>query len=591
MKIIKKILGTNLAFLIILTVVVFAIYGKSINYEFVKHDEDRLITANIKFISNIRNIPKLFLTSCYYSDIGLYYRPILNLSFSIESILFRYNPKVYHLSNIILFILSIYLMYVFLSRLKQNSVILKFICLLIAVHPMFSSTVVWVPARNDTLLIIFMCLSFINLINYLNYNKITNLLLFLLFFTLSLLTKETAFILIPMYVFFIYIFKLKITKKQIVKIIIGLLPIIIGYFYLRDIAISNNGINIFNWDKYLSNILVGTMTYIYKFLIPDYIPVMMYTFKINPTILIVNVLFLLFLIFNFHKRFIQIPNIIFGFIWLIFWLLPTFFLSDYVLLFHRFLIPIIGIALIFCEFTNNIILKYPISKKYFIIIFIILFSTYSYASYTQADKYKNSTIYWITAYSDAPTYHIACNCLGKEYLRSGNFEKAKEFFLMADKYSPGIYLFDIAILLIYEQKFDNAEKLLLKSAKLVPGTRYLAYGALSELYIKKNDIKKALQYAEMGYNLNKKYIEFPKLLITVYILNNEFEKALDICFELLKHDKKNTQYYYTISTLYESLNDYTNATKYISEGLKFAPNNIELIEKLKSLKVQKNDSI
>jgi Flp pilus assembly protein TadD len=77
---------------------------------------------------------------------------------------------------------------------------------------------------------------------------------------------------------------------------------------------------------------------------------------------------------------------------------------------------------------------------------------------------------------------------------------------------------------LYEKKFEDAEKLLFKSAELVPATRDLVYGNLSKLYIHKNDVKKALYYAQAGYNLNKNDIEFAELLITAYRLNNEFKK-------------------------------------------------------------------
>lgn len=591
MEKIKIFLGTNLAFFIILTAVVFTIYGKSINYELTKYDDDTLITKNINFIAETTNIPKLFTTSCYYSNNYTYYRPILTLSFAIEAIMFGNNIKIYHLSNIILFIISIYLIYFFLARLRQNPSVLKFICLIAAVNPLFSSNIVWIPARNDTLLIIFVCLSFLNLINYLKNNSNINLFLFSICFGLALFTKETSLILIPMYILFIYILKFPITKKQLLKTITALLPILICYFYLRQIAVSSPDINIFQWYKYTPKMLIATMTYVAEFLIPDYIPVMIYKLNISLPILIINISFLLFLFFCLYKKITSISNILLGFVWLILWLLPTFLMTDYILLFHRFLLPVIGLILIFCEITNNIILKYPVSKKYFIVIFIILFGSYSYASYIQADKYKNFFVFWANAYSDAPDYHVACHGFSQRYLEIGDYEKSKKYLLLAENLSPNRYLLDIAAVLLYEKKFEDAEQLLFKSAELVPATRDLVYGNLSKLYIQKQDMKKAIEYAQMGYDLNKNDIEFPKLLITVYRLNNEFEKALNICFELLKNDKKNAQYYYTIGILYESLKDYTNALKYITLGLKFAPENIQLIEKFKFLTTQKNDSI
>jgi tetratricopeptide (TPR) repeat protein len=584
----KKFWKSNLAFFIILTAVVFIIYGKTINYEFTKYDDDALITRNISFIANPTNIPELFKTSCFYKKNYVYYRPILTLSFAIETILFGNNTKIFHLSNIILFILSIYLMYVFISRLKQNPVILKFVCLLIAVHPIFSSTVAWIPARNDTLLLIFTFLSFINLAQYIKSYSNLNLFFFIVTFSIALFTKETAVILLPTYIVFIYTFDFKINKNQIIKIIFCLLPIIAFYLYLRNISISGNGIKNFELGKYTLTALKGTMIYISNFLIPDHISIMMYKFNICAKTLLLNILLLLLLLISINKKIIHIKVLLFGFFWFMIWLTPTFIPNDYVLLFHRLLIPITGLVIIFHEIISSLLSKYHILKKYSILFFLILFISHSFASYRQADKYKNAPVFWAYAYSDAPDYHIACHGLGLRFMEIKNYEKALDLLFAAENYSPNRYLLDIAAVFLYLQKFDEAENFLLKSVELSPATSDLAYGNLAKLYTYKKDFKKAMEYADKTYELNKYDIKLTKLLITIYTMNGEFNKALDMCFSLLKYDKKNAQYYYKIGELYELMKDYQNALKYIEEGLKLAPENIQLIEKVKYLK-NKND--
>ncbi|MDD4166203.1 MAG: tetratricopeptide repeat protein [Endomicrobiaceae bacterium] len=591
MKTLKNILGTNLAFFIILTAVVFIIYGKTINYELTKYDDDSLITRNISFIANPTNIPELFKTSCFYKKNYAYYRPILTLSFAIETILFGNNSKIFHLSNIILFILSIYLMYVFISCLNQKSVILKYICILIAVHPIFSSTVVWIPARNDTLLLIFTFLSFINLAQYIKSYTNLNLFFFIVTFFIALLTKETSLILLPTYVVFIYTFNLQINKNQIIKLILWILPAIFFYLYLRNISISGSGIKDFELSKYTLTALKGTMIYISNFLIPNHISLMMYKFNICAKTLLLNILLLLLLLISINKKIIHIKVLLFGFFWFIIWIAPTFILNDYVLLFHRLLIPITGLVIIFNEIIKNLITKYTLIKKYFLIFFTVLFCVYSFASYIQSEKYKNAPVFWSYAYSDAPDYHIACHGLGLRFMEINNYEKALDLMFAAENYSPNRYLLDIAAVFLYQQRFDEAEKILLKSVELSPGTSDLAYGNLAKLYAYKKDFKKAMEYVNKTYELNKYDIEFTKLLITIYTMNGEFKKALDMCFSLLQYDKKNAQYYYKIGELYELMKDYKNALKYVEEGLKLAPENIQLIEKAKSLKKIENDSV
>ena len=61
----KNFIQTKLFFFIILSLVVFILYGKSINYEFLGPDERILIEQNIDKLSNMKNIPYFFTTSCY----------------------------------------------------------------------------------------------------------------------------------------------------------------------------------------------------------------------------------------------------------------------------------------------------------------------------------------------------------------------------------------------------------------------------------------------------------------------------------------------------------------------------------------------
>jgi len=591
MKKIKRFLRTDTAFFIILAAVVFFLYAKTINYEFIKYDDDTLITRNINFISNFSNIPKLFTTSCYYLSNYSYYRPVLTLSFAVESILFGNNVQMYHFSNILLFLASIFLMYLFLKHLKQNTTVIKLICILAAVHPIFTSCVAWVPARNDTLLMISICLSFINLINYYNTRKSLNIFLFLLFFAAALFTKENAIVVIPTYALFMYLFKFKFTKQQTLKTTAAMVLILAGYFFIRNISVSSMAVSIFEWQKYGTYILTGTMTYISKFLIPDSMPVMIYDINLNAKPLILNMAFAVFIFVSYRKKMLSARIIIFSLIWLVLWLLPTFLMNDYALLFHRFLIPSLGIALIFGEFTGNLIKKHTILKKYLFVIFATLFCAYFYAARIQADKYAEPAVFWANAYSDAPNYHVACHGFSQRFLEIGDYKKAWHFISIADQYSPNRYLLDMATILLYEEKYEEGEKLLLKAAELNANVKDLVYGNLSKIYIKKNNIKKALEYAQMGYEINSNDIEFSKLMITVYALNGDFKKALDISLELLKYDKKNAQYYYKAAELYELMKDYKNALKYIEEGLKLAPENVQLIEKAKFLKKIKNDSL
>lgn len=141
-KKVYKIIKSNIFFLLILMIIVFVLYGKSVNFKFTNHDDISLISSNINYLSQWKNIPSLFKTSVYISKYYLYYRPILSLTFSIEAILFYNNTKIYHITNILFFILALYLMYAFLLKLNLNQTILKLLIILFSVHPILTSSVV-----------------------------------------------------------------------------------------------------------------------------------------------------------------------------------------------------------------------------------------------------------------------------------------------------------------------------------------------------------------------------------------------------------------------------------------------------------------
>ncbi|MDD3065634.1 MAG: glycosyltransferase family 39 protein [Endomicrobiaceae bacterium] len=500
----KKFLYSNLFFLFFLALSVFAVYGKSISFEFISLDDDILILNNIDYISNIKNIPNFFTNSCYYSDNYYYYRPILTLSFSVESMFFGPNPKIYHLTNMILFILSIYLMYVFLSKLKLtlNKNILKCICILMSVHPIFTSSIVWVSARNDTLLVAFLMLSLINLVNYLEQNRFKHLILYTLFFTIALFTKETAIILIPVYMLFIYTFNYKITKKQIIVSALILFPIITTYFILRHLSVASIDIkNYLNWQEYVENIFKGIMTYIEKFIVPDYIPTMLYKIKLGIKAIIVNIVFLTLLGFLYVKKIINRKIIIFCAVWFIVCLLPTFFQLEYAFLTHRLIISSVAIVLILSLITTKIIMYYPESRKYLISFFILLVFVFTYASFMQSHKYKDSNVFWFHAYLDAPRYHLTCHGLAKQYLYAGNYPKAKELFYEAKKLK-NLYDYDLSIVTVFiaEGNLDKAEDLLLRLLEKKEKLTTLRY--LSEIYYVKGNIKKSCIYAQKALKVD-----------------------------------------------------------------------------------------
>lgn len=497
-----KFIKSNLFFFLLLTIVVFSLYGKSTFFNFTYHDDNILILEKIDFLSDIKNVTKIFTTSAFFFKDNPYYRPILNISFMADTIISKNYFVCYHLTNIILFLFTIYLMYIFLSKLYINKIILKFICLLVAVHPVFVSTVVWIPSRNDTILAIFVYLSFIFFIDYLKYKKIKSLILYSVFWMLSLYTKETALFIPLLYGLLVLCFNYKLNGKDIVKNILILMFLTVTYFCFRKNFVSTVGIEDYfcNFLIYFNNFINGTTIYLKNFLIPDNIPLILFNIKLSFKYFLFDCLLILFLIFVLYKKIADKKIILFGFTCFLVIIFPAFLLKEYAYLNHRLILPIFGIVIIMTVCFDFFIKKYKTIIKPLIILYVCFFAVFYFVSFKYQDYYKNRYIYWSRAYLDAPTYQLTCYWVHRLYLENNNLEKAREFLQKAMEYvdDKNKYLSDLAFIYYREKNMDKAEELYNKSIECGIN-KAQCYRNLSVIYLKRDkNIKKAIEYAELA---------------------------------------------------------------------------------------------
>ncbi len=590
-----KFLKSNLFFFTVLVVIVFFIYGKSVNFGLTKIDDDVLTIKNINYISDYKNIPKFFLTDCYFGKQTQYYRPVLNISFAVEAIIFRDNLKVFHITNILLFIFSLYLIFVFLSKLNFDNTVLKFLILLFAVHPVCSSVPVWIPSRNDTLLTVFFMLSLINWMNYLKTNKNIFLFSHLLFFTIALFTKETTVLLLFIYPLLIYCFNFQISKKQIFNNVICVLFVLITYFILRHFAVRSVNVSVYftNFAYYIKNIVFGIMLYIEKILYPSYMPIMLYNIKPTIQTYIINIIVFISLIYVYHKKFINRKIIIFSFVFSLLAILPTFLQEEYAFLTHRLIISLSGIIILLSTILKKIFLIFPKTKNCLMVIFVFLVILFSFCSFMQSDKYKDSFTYWTNAYIDASTYHIVCNGLAKEYYHKNLFDKAVELSLKSIEINKKIdYYLTYATILLKKGDIVLSKQIFEQILEL-DKDNILAYIHLGEIYLIKNDYDNAIKYSKIALEKAKvksidKEITALENLSRTYAVCQKYKESINILLQILKYNTNKSNIYYLLSMLYEDVNDLQNAIKYIEEALKIEPDKKEYKERLEILQKKFN---
>jgi tetratricopeptide (TPR) repeat protein len=82
-----------------------------------------------------------------------YYRPLANASFAVDARWSR-SARGYHVTNIVLHAVAAGLLFLLLRRLGHRDGVAMLGGLLFAVHPALTEAVVWIPGRNDLLLVV-----------------------------------------------------------------------------------------------------------------------------------------------------------------------------------------------------------------------------------------------------------------------------------------------------------------------------------------------------------------------------------------------------------------------------------------------------
>lgn len=135
------------------------VYLNSLGNTFVY--DDYLTITNNHFIREWRYLLAFFNQKYFVISGELTYRPLVTLSYLVEYALWQLNPWGYHLTNIIIHALNVYLVYGMAYRLFYRRTTAFISSIIFSVHPIFSEAVNAVSYREDLLSATFLLAAFI----------------------------------------------------------------------------------------------------------------------------------------------------------------------------------------------------------------------------------------------------------------------------------------------------------------------------------------------------------------------------------------------------------------------------------------------
>ncbi|MEO5644658.1 MAG: tetratricopeptide repeat protein [Bacteroidia bacterium] len=210
-----------------LFLIAFLVFANGIGNDYALDDEFYTAGSNTLTQKGIKGIPAIFKSHTFKNnDNSSYsYRPVTLTTFAIETQLFGEDAHVSHFFNVLLYALTIVLIFSILRKwfVTQGDWFNFFICLIFIVHPLHTEVVDNIKCRDELLAILFMLLTIHAIWKHLETKKIYWLILYPILFWAGMLSKHTAvpfYVLIPLSMWFF-------TDIKLWKIILYIAPLLI----------------------------------------------------------------------------------------------------------------------------------------------------------------------------------------------------------------------------------------------------------------------------------------------------------------------------------------------------------------------------
>jgi tetratricopeptide (TPR) repeat protein len=498
------------------------VYGKAANFGLTRYDDDIWLIKSYGFIKNLNNAAQAFDHNVFISSgvLSNFYRPVLLITFILNAQFCRQNIGCYHLTDLVLHSGFGIILFYFLISLKIDKKVAFFLTLFFITHPVLTSAVVWIPGRNDILLALFFIPAFMLAKKWLETAELRYLLGHYWFYFLSLFTKETAIMFIPVLAAY-YLAQKKfgdlINKSKLLGF--GWVLITGIWFWLRNQTQKSYSGPVFGMLPVKN--FIGIFTYLGKL-----IPVSLSVFPENKIVQVSNfigtgiALICGWLVWKSrHKSYFGL--LIFGGIWFFGLLLPSIIQINQqavtIMLEHRFYLPTVGLLI-----GAGAIIHRSGYKQYILMITAGVILVFSLISMKRSNLYSNEIKFWTQAVKNSPASPVALNNLGYMYQYVyKDSDQAMELYQKALKLAPNALFVRTNMGVIYMNRgeFDLAEKEFLTELKSRNGEEI--WLQLGRLYYGEKKFDQALNAWEKAYALNPYFIP---VNINLALVNSDLER-------------------------------------------------------------------
>ena len=564
-----------------------ALYSQTILFDFSHFDDNLLILDHHYFLSNLSSISQSFKQDVFNLAVDSYYRPILTISFIMDAQFLGISPIGYHLSNIIIHLIASCLLFLLLIKLKYPRGASLFFTLFFTVHPVLAQAVCWIPGRNDSLLGVYLILSFIVFIEFIETKRWKYYLWHMIFFALAMFTKELTFILPIVSLFYLhFIVKEKLLSKTKLIFCVGWAIIIVIWYLARQAALAHP----LKLDTFVViNSMLRDLPAIFIFLGKTLFPFNLSVLPIlkDSTLIFGIITFVIIVIALVLSKTKRTGFILFGAVWFLAFLIPSFVTSNISIVSffveHRIYIPLIGFIIILLELDF-------LKRKIFLPIGILILIILSAITVIHSQDFKDKYAFWNSAVLTSPHSPLAHKNLGLMYFDDGKLDLAEAEYKTALSLNPNETLAHNNLGLLYMDKkmYAESEAEFKKELALNPQSDKALFN-LGVLYFETNNLNAAEEIWRKNLEANPLELMVHNNLGLLYIRKNMLKEAEEEFKKELKLNPYSAKALFNLGLLYQKEGKLKEAEETWIKNIQINPNEPDAYKHLVLLYMKQNN--
>lgn len=548
-------------------VLTFICFRYTLQNQFTNWDDDFYIT-NDPYIKALtpQNLKVIFTEDITKNN----YHPLCMLSLAINYHFSQLNPEPYYLTNILIHIANVILVFFLLMqlciRLKMDDgsklFIAGFSALWFGIHPMHVESVAWIAERKDVLYAFFYFAGLLCYLKYLSANKMTWYIATFLLFIAACLSKPMA-VVFPLSMVCIDILLQRQWGKKLIaeKIIFFLASLICGCmaFYTQNKTGAIASFGTLTLAERIMYAAYGYVMYIAKVFNPTYLstfypypyrfisgalPAIYYA---APFIAIGSMAVPLYL--TYKKNPVWFRAIAFGmgyFVANVIFVLQFISVGAAIMADRYSYVAYVGLFFLIAYFLNEIIKRIPSVKTAVIVVLLFISAILSYLCYERTFAWHDSETLLSDAIEKYPMRALlSYKWRGNYYLDKGDLDDAlKDYNVLGMLHAADAKVYD-RIGVIYTLRKDYKKAIEAFSQSLdVQNNVYKTYLDRSMLYSLTGDTLSAFKDYILAYRLN------PNAEIVLsdssfnFVQHQQYDLAINNYNMLLKINNTNPFYYF-----------------------------------------------